>query len=73
MDREHDKNPALLFDTLTRLHEEAVPFRLSVLGERCREVPEEFGRAQSVLQVRRETVLVGGGGRWGRELRWCVT
>ncbi|XP_037076481.1 glycosyltransferase-like domain-containing protein 1 [Pollicipes pollicipes] len=47
---EHDKNPALFFETMTQLHEEGLPFRLSVLGERCDEAPPEFERAQRELK-----------------------
>ncbi|XP_043203277.1 glycosyltransferase-like domain-containing protein 1 isoform X2 [Amphibalanus amphitrite] len=65
---EHDKNPSLFFDTLSRLHEEGVPFRLSVLGERCREVPDVFERARTQLEDRIE--------HWGylpsREDYWRV-
>jgi glycosyltransferase involved in cell wall biosynthesis len=43
---EHDKNPQLLFDALGQLKSRGIDFRLSVIGEQFREVPEVFAWAQ---------------------------
>jgi glycosyltransferase involved in cell wall biosynthesis len=43
---EHDKNPKEFFEALTLLKDRQVPFRISVLGEQFREVPEVFVRAR---------------------------
>ena len=40
------------FDTLFRLNDEGVPFRLAVCGERYRSAPECFERAEQVLAKR---------------------
>ena len=39
---EHDKNPAGLLEALRKLRGQNVPFRLSVVGQQYRTVPEEF-------------------------------
>jgi glycosyltransferase involved in cell wall biosynthesis len=43
---EHDKNPEAFFEAIGRLKDRQVPFRISVIGEQFREVPEIFARAQ---------------------------
>jgi glycosyltransferase involved in cell wall biosynthesis len=43
---EHDKNPEELFAAIGRLKDRQIPFRISVLGEQFRGVPEVFARAQ---------------------------
>jgi len=43
---EHDKNPETFFEALDFLQRENVAFRLSVIGERFRESPEIFDRAE---------------------------
>ncbi len=42
---EHDKNPEEFFEALTLLEDRCVPFRISVIGEQFREVPEVFAQA----------------------------
>ena len=49
---EHDKDPETFFASLARLHDEGVPFRLIVCGQRFGEVPEVFARARTVLADR---------------------
>ncbi len=46
---EHDKGPDVLFEALGQLHRENLSFRLSVLGESFRQVPEVFAQARQVL------------------------
>jgi glycosyltransferase involved in cell wall biosynthesis len=43
---EHDKNPEEFFEALTRLKDRRIPFRISVIGEQFREVPEVFAEAR---------------------------
>jgi glycosyltransferase involved in cell wall biosynthesis len=43
---EHDKNPEEFFEAIQRLKDRQVPFRISVIGEQFREVPEVFARAR---------------------------
>ena len=43
---EHDKNPEQFFESLRSLRESGVEFRLSVLGESFRNVPECFAQAK---------------------------
>jgi len=43
---EHDKNPEEFFDALEQLKNRQIPFRISVIGEQFREVPEVFARAR---------------------------
>lgn len=43
---EHDKNPAMFFAALDELVRRGVKFRVSVIGESFREVPEVFDRAK---------------------------
>jgi glycosyltransferase involved in cell wall biosynthesis len=43
---EHDKNPEEFFEALGRLKDRQVPFRISVIGEQFREIPEVFARAR---------------------------
>jgi glycosyltransferase involved in cell wall biosynthesis len=43
---EHDKNPEEFFEAIQRLKDRQIPFRISVIGERFREVPEVFARAR---------------------------
>jgi len=54
---EHDKNPEAFFAALDRLLDEAVEFRVSVIGEQFSESPPVFGRARQRLGDRIE--------RWG--------
>ncbi len=42
---EHDKNPEEFFEAIGRLKDRRIPFRISVVGEQFREVPEVFARA----------------------------
>jgi len=46
---EHDKSPEDFFAAVGRLKERGVPFRISVIGEQFREVPEVFARARRQL------------------------
>jgi len=46
---EHDKNPEEFFAALGLLKERQVPFRISVIGEQFREVPEIFAHARRYL------------------------
>jgi len=39
--REHDKNPEEFFDVMLQLHDEDIPFKLSVLGQTYQDVPGE--------------------------------
>ncbi len=41
---EHDKNPEEFFAAIGRLKNRQIPFRISVIGEQFREVPEVFAR-----------------------------
>ncbi len=43
---EHDKNPGEFFEALACLKDQRVPFRISVVGEQFREVPEVFTLAR---------------------------
>lgn len=43
---EHDKQPGVLFDALDRVRAAGATFRLGVVGERFRDVPEEFASAR---------------------------
>jgi glycosyltransferase involved in cell wall biosynthesis len=43
---EHDKNPEEFFAALQHLKDRRVPFRISVVGEQFREVPEVFMQAR---------------------------
>ncbi len=43
---EHDKNPDDFFAAIERLKDRSVPFRINVIGEQFREVPEVFARAR---------------------------
>ncbi len=49
---EHDKNPELFFNTLLKLDEEGLDFRLVVLGESFREHPPVFDEALKNLSDR---------------------
>ena len=49
---EHDKDPEAFFETLIRLKQDGVPFRLIVCGERYRRVPPIFETAQQALADR---------------------
>jgi len=46
---EHDKNPKTFFDALRTLQQWGVDFRLTVCGQRFREVPHEFAAARAEL------------------------
>ena len=54
---EHDKNPEDFFEALKRLKEKQIEFRLSVVGQQFREVPEVFDRAREFFTEQIE--------RWG--------
>ncbi len=43
---EHDKNPKLFFDALRILKERDIEFRISVIGEQFRQVPDIFNTAR---------------------------
>jgi len=43
---EHDKNPEEFFEAMRCLEDRQIPFRISVIGEQFREVPEVFARAR---------------------------
>jgi glycosyltransferase involved in cell wall biosynthesis len=43
---EHDKNPEEFFEAIGRLKDRQIAFRISVIGEQYREVPEVFARAR---------------------------
>ena len=43
---EHDKNPDDFFDAIGLLKDRSIPFRISVIGEQFRDVPEVFARAR---------------------------
>jgi len=47
---EHDKDPDTFFRAIEMLAERKVPFRLSVLGQSFREIPEAFERARVDFQ-----------------------
>ena len=49
---EHDKNPDDFFRAVKRLMESGQQFRLSVIGEQFREVPEVFARARDLFEDR---------------------
>lgn len=51
---EHDKGPDTFFAAIKRLAEQGVDFRLRVLGEHFREVPEVFARARAEFDDRIE-------------------
>jgi glycosyltransferase involved in cell wall biosynthesis len=54
---EHDKNPEDFFAAAMKLKDRRIPFRISVIGEQFREVPEVFAEAK--------TLLVDHIDRWG--------
>jgi glycosyltransferase involved in cell wall biosynthesis len=43
---EHDKNPEEFFEAIGRLRDRQIPFRISVIGEQFRAVPEVFADAR---------------------------
>jgi len=47
---EHDKNPQRFFDALKQLKSRGVDFRISVVGEQFRDVPEIFAWAKDYLR-----------------------
>lgn len=47
---EHDKNPEEFFQVLFKLQEEAIPFRLAILGQSFRNQPECFEIAKKRLE-----------------------
>ncbi|UCD28939.1 MAG: DUF3524 domain-containing protein, partial [Planctomycetota bacterium] len=47
---EHDKNPEMLFEALRILKSQNIDFRVSVIGERFREIPPVFEKAQQELR-----------------------
>ena len=49
---EYDKNPSAFFRALYSLHDESVPFRLALCGERFRHYPQEFEEACDRLHER---------------------
>ena len=44
---EHDKNPQALLDALRGLRDSQIPFKVSVIGQVFRSVPEEFEKIQN--------------------------
>ena len=61
---EHDKNPEDFFAAIERLKDRRIPFRISVIGEQFREVPEVFARArQQLRRPHRPLGLSAGPGR----------
>ncbi|XP_026477616.1 glycosyltransferase-like domain-containing protein 1 [Ctenocephalides felis] len=46
---EHDKNPELFLETMMKMKENNIQFRLSVLGEHTTDVPEIFNKAKEIL------------------------
>src|SRR5690606_5307312 len=46
---EHDKNPALFFNTLTTLQDYGIDFRLVILGEQYDKAPKEFAQAKETF------------------------
>ena len=47
---EYDKNPNLYFESLLRLKEEKIPFKLIVLGESYKNSPPVFAKIETSLQ-----------------------
>ncbi len=43
---EHDKNPTLFFDALRILKKRNIEFRISVIGEQFRKIPDVFNSAR---------------------------
>jgi len=46
---EHDKNPEDFFAAVAKLKDRQIPFRISVIGEQFREVPEVFAKARELF------------------------
>ena len=46
---EFDKNPEVFFNTLFKIKDENINFKLAVMGERFKDCPEIFNRAKKVL------------------------
>ena len=46
---EHDKNPEAFFEALEKLRQGGTAFRISVIGERFRDVPPVFDRARQAF------------------------
>ena len=49
---EHDKNPEEFFAVCHKLHDEGVPFRISIMGQRFKNSPRCFANAKETLQDR---------------------
>lgn len=49
---EHDKNPELFFSAVGELDKKGVDFRLSVIGQSFRDVPEVFARSKEAFASR---------------------
>jgi glycosyltransferase involved in cell wall biosynthesis len=49
---EHDKNPDAFFRALAALHHQGIDFRVALLGERYRRIPEAFEKAGQTLKDR---------------------
>lgn len=47
---EHDKNPALLLAALREFRKREIDFRISVIGESFRRIPDEFSQIQSEFE-----------------------
>lgn len=47
---EHDKNPGLFFESLLALKKRGVAFRVAILGQSFRDMPEIFEKARQPLQ-----------------------
>uniref|UniRef100_A0A7M5UQX2 Glycosyl transferase family 1 domain-containing protein n=1 Tax=Clytia hemisphaerica TaxID=252671 RepID=A0A7M5UQX2_9CNID len=58
---EHDKNPEDFFKVMFQLHDEGVPFKLSVIGQTYQDVPEIFETAKRKL----DSVIIN----WGYQSR----
>lgn len=45
---EHDKNPKVFFDALAHLKSQHIPFRLALVGESYKQIPELFAKAKDL-------------------------
>jgi glycosyltransferase involved in cell wall biosynthesis len=65
---EHDKNPADLLRALVLVQEQGVNFRLSVIGEQFRKLPDEF----ELIRKRFQNSIVHWGYQSSRDDYWRV-